>query len=304
MPKPIVPVLITCDFDPTPEVTDAKKRAAMEKILDLFDEYDIRSTLFITAKYVDKYINKAILKKIEGHHEIACHGLTHAYDEEWNRMSEAESLDRLSQATVRLEKQTGKKITSFRGPRVKTSVFTQDALEVLGYRIDSSVCSQRIDFVSSNLINPNWIFAPRLPYHPHKKTPFKKGKRNLWVIPVSAIILPFVSGLIYTFGLNIIKTLFRALYWESLRNGKPIVYLLHPVEFVPDTIKITKPKNFKFLFVEGFQFRYRFYNKDIKKRYAQHQALFSFIRKFPYIRFMTMNEYVQFLENRNKSEHQ
>lgn len=293
---PFVPVLITCDFDPTPEVTVENKRRAMNMAIEMFDSHDIHSTLFITARHVKDYLTENLAGQFGNTHEIACHGLTHGYDEEWNRMPLDETRKRIKEATERLEDVSGRPVQSFRGPRVKTSQATQQALEEFNYKADSSVCSQRIDVVSSNLINPNWVFAPRLPYHPHKENPFKRGDRSLWSIPVSAMILPFVSGSIYTLGLNTTKSLFRALYSESAKTGKPIVYLLHPVEFVPFTIENKKPTNPGFILIEGLQFRYRFYENDVAVRYQKHQDLFSFMRSFPRIKFMTTREYVNYLE--------
>lgn len=292
-----VPVLITCDFDPTPEVTVENKQRAMEMAIDLFDDLNIRSTLFITARHADKYLTPGLVRQFGKKHEIACHGLTHAYDEEWNRMPLDETRSRVKEATKLLEDIAGRSIESFRGPRVKTSCMTQQALEENMYRADSSVCSQRVDVVSSNLINPNWIFAPRLPYHPHEKNPFRRGNRKLWSIPVSAMVLPFVSGSIYTLGLNTTKSLFQALYQEAAKTGKPIVYLMHPVEFVPFTLENKKPKNPGFILIEGLQFRYRFYERDVSVRYAKNRELFEFMKSFPRIKFMNLRDYVTYLES-------
>ena len=61
-------------------------------------------------------------------------------------------------------------------------------LEELDFESELSICSQRIDFVSSNLINFGWLFSPRMPYKPSNKSPYIKGNRSIWVIPNSAII--------------------------------------------------------------------------------------------------------------------
>ena len=47
----------------------------------------------------------------------------------------------------------------FRGPRAKISTKTIAILEKLGYELDSSIFSQRLDILSSNLINYNWLFT-------------------------------------------------------------------------------------------------------------------------------------------------
>jgi hypothetical protein len=156
--------------------------------------------------------------------------------------------------------------------------------------VDSSVCSQRVDFISSNLVNFGWIRAPRLPYHPDSTDAFKHGNRNILVVPVSAIVIPFVSGILYTFGLAFTKIVFRLLYQESLRNGKPIVYLMHSTEFAPK--RFEREKKYPIL-VEGFGFRRSkwLFEQDIEKRYTDHEKLFSYIKSFAQVQFMTMNDY-------------
>jgi len=86
--------------------------------------------------------------------EIGCHGLTHTDEEEYDRMPEEMQERYIEQATQKLEAVAGVRILAFRSPRVKTSAHTLRLLAEHGYRADSSVCSQRIDFVSSNLNQP------------------------------------------------------------------------------------------------------------------------------------------------------
>ncbi|MCD6117681.1 polysaccharide deacetylase family protein [bacterium] len=284
-----VPVCITCDIDPTPEAGIQEKIKAVEKSVNLFSEFGIKSTFFWVANVAEEY--KSVFNKLlKSGHEIGCHGLNHGMEEEYSTMEEKTQRDMLSQATTKLKKITGQEIKSFRGPRVKTSEITQKILVELGYNVDSSVCSQRVDFISSNLINPGWIKAPRLPYHPHKNSAFKKGEVPILVVPVSAIVIPFISGSLYTFGLNWMKVLFNSLYEESLITGKPIVYLLHPAEFA----RKEKPARRKFsVKVEGFKFRRSsvIFEQNINKRYELNRKLFEFMAFHKGIRFMTTDQF-------------
>jgi peptidoglycan/xylan/chitin deacetylase (PgdA/CDA1 family) len=291
----VIPVIITCDIDPTPEVSVQEKRMALQKSLDLFKEYDVRTTFFFVANVINEY-QSLIPVLLNQDHEIGCHGLSHDEKEEFNRLEESEQRRILTRATSIIHNVTGFQVSSFRGPRVKTSHITQSILEDLNYRVDSSVCSQRIDFFSSNLINTKWIFAPRLPYHPHNGNAFKRGNRSIWVVPVSAIMLPFVSGTLYTFGIKFTMQMFNYLYSESRKTGKPIVYLLHPVEFAHKT---KQRSNRYSLLVEGFQFRRSklIFEQDIQKRYTNHQELFNHMKSFGDVHFMTMREYIEKKEN-------
>ncbi len=294
MSKP-VSVIITCDVDPTPEVSVQEKRVGLQKSIDLFKEFDILATFFFVANVIKEY-QAQIPLLLDQKHEIGCHGLSHDEKEEFNKLDEPKQRIILTQATKIIYNATGVQVCSFRGPRVKTSHITQRILEELNYKVDSSVCSQRIDFFSSNLINTKWIFAPRLPYHPNNDNAFKRGNRSIWVVPVSAMMLPFVSGTLYTFGLKFTMQMFHYLYSESLRTGKPIVYLLHPVEFASKTKQRDKRYS---LLVEGFRFRRSklIFEQDIQKRFLNHQQLFAYINSFRNIHFMTMQDYIEKKEN-------
>ncbi len=292
-----VPVLITCDIDPTPEASLADKQKAFDEAIDLFDRLNVKATFFTVGNLAADY-ESALKKCVSSGHETACHGLTHSEEEEYSTLSVAQIRENLVMATRLLEKSSGARITSFRGPRVKTSHRVHDVLEELGYTADSSVCSQRLDFISSNLINFKWLFAPRNAYHPNHKNAFKKGGRPVWVVPVSAIGLPFVSGLLYMFGIRFMKIFFMLLYKESLRTGKPIVYLLHPSEFAPMTIKVRHPSTFKDILARGFYFRRRLkLSHTPEKRLDLTGQFLQEIKNMPYVKFMTMREFIKETEN-------
>jgi hypothetical protein len=123
-------------------------------------------------------------------------------------------------------------ICSFRSRRVKTSALTLRIIADARYWSDSSVCFQRSDFMSYNLINFQWLFALRKPYHPHPTNPFRRGDLRIWKITISAAILPFITSTMKVLGLPVIKALFRILYAESKLTGKLIVFPGHPIEYV------------------------------------------------------------------------
>ena len=202
--KKTVPVLITWDIDPCPEANLEDKRSALAATLEMLEKLQIKSSFFFVA-LLAKHFSKEISAIIDSGHNIGCHGLTHGDEEEYNRMPKDLQRNYIYRATNMLHNITNRPVVIFRGPRVKTSHVAHDVLEEAGYIADCSVCSQRIDFVSSNFINTSWIFAPRLPYHPRKSNAFRKGNRKIWVISNSAIILPFISSCLYVLGLNFMK---------------------------------------------------------------------------------------------------
>jgi hypothetical protein len=199
----------------------------------------------------------------------------------------------IERATRLLEEQTGAAITAFRGPRVKVSSVALKVLAEYGYLTDSSVCSQRLDLLSSNLIHTGWLRAPRSPYHPHRDSAFKRGDLDILEVPVSALMLPFISTSLYVFRLPVVKMLFRMLYVEARRKGKPIVYLVHPEEFGPQSwapfkLSDLSPGNLR---THGLMLRKHLNEADPEARLALNRALFSYVAVFPDVRFMTMREY-------------
>jgi peptidoglycan-N-acetylglucosamine deacetylase len=292
-----VPVLITWDVDPTPEVSLEHLKESFCLINDLLQELRIASTFLFVSEVAQKLIMEISALLASGQ-EIGCHGLTHDDTEEYHKMPEAMQVQYLQQATEILNTITKKPVITFRGPRVKTSSITQKILEELGYKADVSVSSQRIDIISSNFINWGWIIAPRSPYHPNDSSAFKRGNRKIWVVPISAIVFPFISSTLNIFGVTFMKLFFKILYAESLRNGKPIVYLIHPDEFAPKTIKIDSKVSFlKNLRIHGFALRSKLYTRDERKRFENNKSLFYYMKSFPNVQFMTVNDYVASLNS-------
>jgi len=287
-----VSVLITWDVDPASEVSRENMSEALRRTRGFLSDYQIPSTLFCPA-VMAKQFGKDISNFIEDGHEIGCHGLTHGDEEDYSRMAKDVQREYLCEATDILKQATGEAICSFRGPHVKTSAVTQRILAELEYTADCSVASQRIDCVSSNLINVHWIVAPRLPYRPSGRSAFRKGSENIWVIPLSALVLPFISSVLYALKIRVMKSLFRILYWESRRTGKPIVYLAHPYEFAPYT-GVWKPQGLSTLQrirTHGCLIRERFYESDHRQRFRMNEELVCYMKSFPHIHFTTVRDY-------------
>ena len=298
-----VPVLITWDVDPDRWATLEERKRSLEMAMDLCQEFGIRSTFFFTANFAHEYLDDLQrMKTLE--HEIGCHGLTHTDEEEYDRMPEAMQQTYLAEATHKLETVIGQPIRSFRSPRVKISATTLRLLAQYGYLADSSVCSQRLDLVSSNLINRGWIHSPRLPYRPHQDNPFKRGSLPIWEVPVSAIVLPFISKVLNVLRLTATKALFKSLYIESRRTGKPIVYLSHPTEFIQSTgndkVNLNgsietafAPKFFSphYIRTHGFLLRNLLLRMDGQTLFNYSRELFAYMASFPDITFTTVSGY-------------
>jgi peptidoglycan/xylan/chitin deacetylase (PgdA/CDA1 family) len=287
-----VPILITWDVDPSPHLSCENKKRSLEIATDLCNEFDIPATFFVTANA--EQATPATLERIQSFgHEIGCHGLTHGDEENYDQMPEAMQRAYIEEATGKLELLAGNPIRVFRSPRVKTKACTLKLLAERGYWADSSVCSQRIDFVSSNLINLGWLLAPRQPYQPRHDNAFRKGDIPIWEIPVSAAIVPFISASLNILGIRAAKMLFRLLYVEAKRTGKPIVYLAHPTEFTTGRQRTFQLKEFSpsHIRAHGFLIRNLLYRMDKETWLKSTRELFDYMASFPDVVFTSAGAY-------------
>jgi len=285
--------LITWDVDPSPEIPFEARARSVDVAIDLCEETGVRSTFFVTA-LADHVGAREVERMQDLGHQVGCHGLDHEDQEEYDRMPEAMQRDYIEQATHRLGALGGTPPVVFRSPRVKISARTMKLLAEYGYVADSSVCSQRMDLVSSNLIHFGWLFAPRLPYRPHETNAFTQGDLDIWEIPISAMGIPFISALLSVLGLPMMKLLFRLLYAESRRTGKPIVYLAHPIEFTtrwlkPVTIRDLSPMQIR---THGLMLRKLLYGMDPETWRDATRELLKFMSTFPGVTFLPVGEYV------------
>jgi peptidoglycan/xylan/chitin deacetylase (PgdA/CDA1 family) len=293
-----IPILITWDVDPDRWATPDRRQRALSMVLDLCEEFGIRSTFFVTANYAHEYPEHMGRMQSLGH-EVGCHGLTHTDEEDYDRMPEDMQRTYIEEATQKLAAAVGEPILTFRSPRVKTSASTLRLLAEYGYKADSSVCSQRIDFVSSNLINPGWIIAPRRPYSPDPTNAFKRGNLPLWEVPVSAMGLPFISNALNALGVSAMKAFFKLLYTESKHTGKPIVYLGHPTEFILQMSGKGKRHYFKlrelspnYIRTHGLLLRNYLFKMNGETLFNATQELFAYMASYPGIEFLPVGQYV------------
>lgn len=296
-PHSSVPVLITWDIDPDRWMPFERRQRALHAVLELCGRHGIPATFYVTAQAAQEYAADFVEMRARGH-EIGCHGLTHGDEESYDRMPGEIQRDYLTRATDGLQSVLEAPVRAFRSPRVKTSAQTLRLLAELGYWSDSSVCSQRMDFVSSNLINFGWLFAPRRPYQPHPNNPFRRGDVPIWEIPVSALGAPFISSLLAVAGLPAMKFFFRLLLAEARRTGKPIVYLTHPVELAPmGTSKAFEPlkrKYFSPAYIRAHGLRLRNLFRSNSQVLLQHtDALLAYMASFSDVAFMTASDYTK-----------
>jgi hypothetical protein len=109
------------------------------------------------------------------------------------------------------------------------------------------------------------------------------------------MILPFTTTLLNVLGVRFMRALFRLLYREARRTGKPIVYLAHPFDFVPRQVQLVpllrEGLSPTALRTHGLPLRWIIYRMDGDAWFQATRELFAFMASFPDVRFMTMQAY-------------
>lgn len=120
---------------------DACKKG-LQKILELFEKYDIDATLFSEARTAQMLIESRMdLPKLSERHEIACHSLKH--EDFLGKVSgipmEEKSIEEsIVKAKEILVKIFGREIKGFRAPYTRINRTVVKVLERLGFQYDSS----------------------------------------------------------------------------------------------------------------------------------------------------------------------
>jgi len=223
-----VPLLVTVDVEIAPDHHLDEQGQVLDRLRT--DLRDLPTTWFCTAVAAEQF-SAPLQRLVQAGHEIGCHGLDHSPADDYRHMTLARANSVISEATRRIAAAVGQKPRCFRGPRMTTSRYTQSALVTQGYQADFSVCAQRMDLVACGGADMLWLFAPRGAYHPAQESPFRQGEVPIWVVNLSSLGVPFLSGILYLAGVSFMQALFRALLAESRRTGRPIVYLFHSYEF-------------------------------------------------------------------------
>lgn len=210
-------------------------KEGMPRLLDLYEKYQIKTTFFFTG-HIAKLYPEIVKMVLPFGHEVASHGLSHQREDGFDIMPLELQKKHLSESKKILEDISGEEVISFRAPALRVNNQTVLALKECGFKIDSSVASQRFDMFMSfgGVEKLKWLSAPRKPYITSDSSLFKKGENGVVEIPVSASILPYLSTTMRIFP-NLTKFQRLILAKESSLTGKPIVFITHPNEFIDES---------------------------------------------------------------------
>ncbi|MCK4664771.1 MAG: polysaccharide deacetylase family protein [Bacteroidales bacterium] len=209
-------------------------KQGMPRLLELYAKHNVKATFFFTG-YIAKLYPEVVKMVQPYEHEIGSHGLTHRVDQAFDVLPLEKQIDHLKQSKAILEDISGEEVISFRAPAARINYNIPLALEEAGYKIDSSVSSQRLDmfFSFGSLKKLNWITAPRKPYYTANDNIFKKGNSSILEIPISAFGFPYIGTFMRIFpSLN--RMTRNLLFFETKINNRPFVFLTHPNEFIDE----------------------------------------------------------------------
>lgn len=207
---------------------------AVPRILEMFAEKEIETTFFVTG-YFARLFPECVKKISERGHEIGSHSLYHDKHHGHDVTDLKTQINHLSTSKQILEDITGQEVISFRAPALRVNEFTGIALAETGFKIDSSIASQRFDmFLSFGAFKKlKWMFAPRLPYRTAAESLFRKGNGPITEIPLSALFAPYLGTTMRIFP-GFTQLQHHLVHLENKLNGKPVVFDFHPNEIVDE----------------------------------------------------------------------
>ena len=212
----------------------------MPRLLDLYDQYGVKATFFYTGHIAKLYPEVVRMAHNRGH-EVGSHGLTHEVDKAFDVLSPDEQLSHLKQSKKILEDIIGEEVISFRAPAARVDKEFPMILSEAGFKIDSSVSSQRLDMMFSfGVIKKlHWLTAPRKAYFTRKDNVFRKGDSEVLEIPISAFGFPYI-GTFMRIAPALNRLTRTVLYCETICNGRQFVLLTHPNEFIDEDQETTE----------------------------------------------------------------
>lgn len=294
--------LITNDVETTsvylnrlnPETGYKVWKEGMPMLLDLYARYNIKTTFFFCIDIVKLY-PEVVKMVIPYGHEVASHGYSHEVNDGFDMMSYEKQLEHLILSKKILEDISGQEVISFRAPALRINKNTPLALAEAGYKIDSSVPSQRFDFFLSfgTIKKFKWMLAPRLPYISDSKDLTKKGNGAILEVPLSAFFIPFI-GTTMRIMPGLTKMERQVLHMESRLTNKPLVFDIHPNEFIdessqPRTIERRTNNIVAYLFADLIRSHLKVKNLGVKAIplysnfldfYAKQQYCFTTIKDY------------------------
>ncbi len=277
------------------ETGETVLREGLPVLLEIYESHDIKSTFFFTGYFARKF-PEAVKMVVKGGHEVGSHGYSHEVDQAFDVLNLEQQKDHLRRSKELLEDLSGQEVISFRAPALRVNEFTPVALAETGFKIDSSVASQRFDMFLSfgGLKKLSWLGAPRLPYLTSRETLLRKGEGPIVEVPLAATLLPYTSTTMRIFPF-ITRLQHIFLNMEAGFNGKPIVFDIHPNELIEEqtgerrTIQRRTRNPIKYLLADVLRGKLKVRNLG-KKAIPLYNREIAYFKKKNH-RFLTLRDY-------------
>lgn len=204
--------------------------AATDHLLDLLAAHEARATFFVLGRIAEAHPGLVERILADGH-EVGSHGHDHQFVYRQRPDSFARDLEA---SLIALRRAGAPEVVSYRAPYFSIthrSLWALDVLAQTGITRDSSIMPAR---------NPRYGI-PSAPLAPHLiQTP---SGRSVMELPVSCLALgparlPFGGGFYLRF---LPLALTRAAIRHTMRQGRPVVFYVHPWELDPAQPRLRLP---------------------------------------------------------------
>jgi len=201
-----------------------RAQASMDRLLELFDQYDVQATLFFLAD-IAKAHPELVKRCHQAGHEIASHGSGH---DRLHRLSPAKFRQTLEDSRQHLEDLIGEPVIGYRAPTWSVTRDTAWAVDVLfeaGFVYDASVFP---------VSHPQYGVsdAPVSPFY------LKGDPQGQTLLEVPPLVYRLAGRHVACAGGGWFRLLPLSLMRMGLdqaeRDGRPAVLYFHPWEFDPE----------------------------------------------------------------------
>ena len=231
------------------------------KILDLFEKYEIRATFFTLGYIAEKF--PELIKKIDNMgHEIASHSYAHL---DIRKTTKDEFEKDLKKSVEILEKIIEKNILGFRAPYFSIDEKSFWAMKILSkyFRYDSSIFPVKTPLYGIKN-------APRNIYNPNLSNPIiEDSQSKLIEIPMATHKIPILGNIPIAGGFHLrFLPYFYIKYGLNQLNkkNKSFIFYIHPKDVDPEMPKI-----------DGYGWHYYYNLKGAFKKFERILNDFEFI---------------------------
>ena len=210
-----------------PGRVDTLYESGLSNLLNLFEAFSIRATLFVIASSLEDPRKRALVEQaMRAGHEIASHTVTHP---NLLRISSQQKRDEVTRSREQLQQQLGVAVRGFRAPGYLIDREGVEMLAAAGYAYDSSffptkAFAGRMQCGIEQLTTPHRPFAGSdfweltLPDHRPSPVPFNPSYAHLFGMPY------------FRWGLR-----------RHRRTGTPLVMLFHLIDAAAPLAKSDLP---------------------------------------------------------------